>query len=228
EQVNDRSLLLPSVQAALFLALFFAGVSIVKQTMDRASAMSVSEMLTAAAWSIATHLLLFLFAFAALTVVRIAARRFSVPAQAEFALTCGLAIIFGYVVFRRVVLPTITLSNRQADIFSLVVSAIIVAYFSGVRLRLHQSEAPAASGFEFAMRSLAPKTRSTIESISWLLVICLLGYTIPAAVARTDWDFLAQRTWMVVIWTITFSFFFIRQPQREKKGWKLPGVVLML
>ena len=44
EQVNDRSLLLPSVQAALFLALFFAGVSIVKQTMDRASAMSVSEM----------------------------------------------------------------------------------------------------------------------------------------------------------------------------------------
>src|SRR5262249_29795107 len=100
EQVNDRSLLLPSVQAALFLALFFAGVSIVKQTMDRASAMSVSEMLTAAAWSIASHLLLFLFAFAALTVVRIAARRFSVPAQAEFALTCGLAIIFGYVVFR--------------------------------------------------------------------------------------------------------------------------------
>lgn len=191
-----------------------------------------SERLVILSWSLASHTLVFLLTFVAIGLIRTLSSRFANAPMAEFYL-CNLMICLLLVLlFRQTVLPTLTFNGRAADVFSIVAASSIVAFISGLGLRLQANgESLVGGGFRLALAPLLflypRKTSPRLVRFGWLGLIAILAYLIPVSTATRDWDFLFQKLGVVLIWTVTFVLFFALQSRILTKSYRPAGIFLI-
>ena len=197
---TDRRLFRPAILSALFLSLLFVGFFYLRSAggVD----LRPAEIAAALSSTLASHLLIFVMLYVALRIVRAVAFRFRSNSKIEFCAFYLLVAIVGMLVIRRVVLPTIALSNYLADVFSIAASGSVVAFLVGLRMRLYRrGRVEFNSGLEMALLPFTPALPSKVVSISLLLMIGSLGDVVPANLARADWDFLLQKLSVIGIWS---------------------------
>lgn len=215
--------------AAIFLSALYAGVFFLRNASTDGAQLRSSEMFVAVSWSLASHLLVFTFAFLALSLIRAVAGRFAAASKIEFWL-CGVLIaLLLTLLVRRTILAALTFNNHLADVFSVVVAFSLVAMTSGLSIRLQPGEITNGLRLMLAPLLLATsgnKSRWPVR-LACIGAIALLAYAIPAAVATRDWDFLMQKLGVAAIWIVTFGFFYGAQPRSKRKGYSLAGLVMI-
>ena len=224
---TDRRLFRPAILSALFLSLLYVGFFYLRSA-GRID-LRPAEIAAAISSTLASHLLIFAMMYAALRVVRAVASRFPSTAKIEFCAFYLLVAIVGMLVIRRVVLPTIALSNYLADVFSIAASGSVVAFLVGLRMRVYRrGRIEFNSGLEMALLPFAPVLPSKVVSISLLLMIGFVGYVVPNNLARADWDFLLQKLSVIGIWAATFVVFYSAQLRVPRKKRPLAIVALIV
>jgi hypothetical protein len=224
---TDRRIFRPAILSALFLSLLFVGFFYLRSAggVD----LRPAEIAAALSSTLASHLLIFVMLYVALWIVRAVAFRFRSNSKIEFCAFYLLVAIVGMLVIRRVVLPTIALSNYLADVFSIAASGSVVAFLVGLRMRLYRrGRVEFNTGLEMALLPLTPALPSKVVSISLLLMIGSLGYVVPANLARADWDFLLQKLSVIGIWSATFVIFYSMQSRVPRKKRSLAVVALVV
>ena len=224
---TDRRLFRPAILSALFLSLLYVGFFYLR-TAGRID-LRPAEIAAAISSTLASHLLIFVMLYAALRMVRAVASRFTSNSKIEFCAFYLLVAIVGMLVIRRVVLPTIALSNYLADVFSIAASGAVVAFLVGLRMRIYRrGRVEFNSGLEMALLPFAPALPSKVVSISLLLMIGFVGYVVPANLARADWDFLLQKLSVIGIWAATFVIFYSMQSRVPRRNHPLAIVALIV
>jgi hypothetical protein len=110
-----------AILAAVFLSLLYFGMSYLRFVSTDGIQLRPSELLVASTWSLASHGLVFTFAFVAFELIRGFARRFARASEIEF-LICNLLFAFVLAVLvRKMILSALTFNNHLADIFSVTV-----------------------------------------------------------------------------------------------------------
>jgi hypothetical protein len=218
--------------AAGFLALVHIGVFCMRFILPGEVHLRTSEMIVVLSWSLASHLLVFTLTFIAIRSIRSISERFTSPSKIEFLL-CNLMIwFFLMLLVRQTILPTLTFNGRSADVFSAAVAATLVAFTSGLGLRLHaNSKSFVGSGVGLALSPLlflSPRNASPRPvRTGGIALIALLAYAIPISAATRDWDFLLQKLGVAAIWTVTFVFFFAIQPPLKKPSYRGASILLI-
>jgi arylsulfatase A-like enzyme len=177
-----------------------------------------AEIAAAIISTVVSHLLIFVMLYAALRMIRTVASRFPSKSKIEFYAVYLLVAIGGILIIRRVVLPTIALSNYLADVYAIATSGSVVAFLVGLRMKFYRTRrVEFNSGLEMALLPFTPALPSKPVSITLLLMIGFVGYVAPATLAREDWDFLLQKLSIIGIWAATFVIFYSMQSQVPRK-----------
>jgi len=118
-------------------------------------------------------------------------------------------------ILRTMIFPTISLEGTLASIFAVVVSGILVLYSvaSAHRVRASYSHDPLPGKPPIWLWSLA------------ILALLAISYGIPALLARTDWDFVLQRSAVLLVWLFVLQA--VRWSGVESKG-KRSSVALFI
>ena len=137
------------------------------------------------------------------------------PALLYRLFSCVFAWFVLVEILRTMIFPTISLEGMLANIFAVVVSGIFVLYSVA-------SVHPVRAAYSHGMMSG--------KSPAWLwcfaiAVLLGLAYAIPALLARTDWDFVLQRSAVLLVWLFVVQA--IRWSGVEFKG-KKSSVVLFI
>jgi hypothetical protein len=191
---NEHLTVSTAMLAAVFLSLLYFGMSYLRVVSTGGIQLRSSELLVASTWGLASHGLVFTFAFVTFELIRGFARRFARASEIEFFICNLLFALVLAVLVRKMILSALTFNNYLADVFSVIVSFSSVALMSGLSVRLQAKDDANLSGFELAVAPLllvspGRKSRWQIRLI-WIGLIALLAYAIPASVATRDWDFL--------------------------------------
>lgn len=200
---NDLRLAIP-MGAALFLSLAYAAAAYWR----RAGSSDGLVWLGAGA-SVTSHLFLFLLLAVLLTLGRDLARRFRRPASAEYFLA-GLVLWFCLgVVVRIAVLAPIGFNDHWADVYAGAFAMAVVAFLGGLGLRLtaagqRRAVRPAAGVLGVLLLPLVPSRRVWWVYAAWLAGLLGIAYGVPALLRTFDWNFVAQRLSVVVVWAGSF------------------------
>lgn len=233
-QTDDEHLAISTaVMAAGFLSLLYVGVFYLRMGSTEEVQFRSSELLIVLTWSLASHLLIFTFAFVALRLIRSFARKFTQASWIEFSLCNLLIALVLTLLVRRTILPALTFNGYFADVISVAVSFSAVALMSGVSIRLHSAnEAMISSGFRLTLSPLlfaSPgKNSPKLVRIGWLGLLALVAYAIPAIIATRDWDFLMQKVGAVAVWFATFVSFYSIQSPGKRRNYTAVGLLLIV
>ena len=103
-------------------------------------------------------------------------------------------------VLRAIVLPTISFEGSQADLFSVVFSGCVLVVVVG----------SAAKARDIAARAGMRRTSNLDPAwrrASVVLIVCAAAYLIPALLATRDWDFVLQKTAVLLLWAFALIAF---------------------
>ncbi|HKX26211.1 MAG TPA: sulfatase-like hydrolase/transferase [Blastocatellia bacterium] len=228
ESDGDRRIFRASLGAALFLAALYSVLSVVKQLDGKADRSPHSDLWMTTAWSVASHLLIFMALFVALNLIRAVARLFKAPARVEFFLSVGLGALLIGLTLNHVVLEALSVPRLPSVIYALVSGGALAVWIAGTALRLWQARnEPVTSGFELA---LAPLTMGRISSRAacaiWVVAIVALAYLGGVKLVLMDWNFLIQKLSVNIVWLLTFAFFYSALPASRDR--RVRSLVMML
>lgn len=130
------------------------------------------------------------------------------------------AYTFGWfvlvLVLRTMIFPTISFEGALANIFAVVVSGVIVLFYAASIQRVR-----ATSHYE-----MLPVQRSWwIWGIA-IIALLVAVYGIPALLARTDWDFVLQRSAVLLVWLLVLQA--VRWTKLGFRQGKLSAVLLVV
>jgi hypothetical protein len=203
EPEEDRRLFRAALATGVFLAILFTGIVVVRFG---------TVFVRAAAFSLASHVLVFLGLFVAIGVVRSLAAILSKSAAAEFVLVALAAASALAAVVRGWVLGAVSLAGRP-DIAIVFAGAIVLSY-AGVACRsFERSGRSASSGALVFLAPLAPGPQT--PRIARLAIFALLAVTAFAAAttaAVMDWNFLLQKLTALVVWVFAFAACYAAMP----------------
>jgi Sulfatase len=211
------------IEATLVVALAFAAnsyfryVAVTRQGWLRA--------MPAVAVSIAEHLLLGIFVFAVLSLVREVLARMRAAALTEFIVASMLFWLACAVIFRKLVLASLSFNNSAATLFAVVVTLQIAVFVTGLSLCVYRS-ARSQTVDAFALPLFVLTALFTRRAFFW--IVALGGaYAIPAILARSDWDMLFQRLCAVFLWFAALAYS-IGSTYGRGKGRRSPFLILNL
>jgi len=207
---DARAPLVAGLLSGGFLALLYVAIFLINSTRSASPDFSSAEKIMAISTSLVSHLAVFTLFFALLAAIRAVLRLFSTSSKADFYLCSILSAALCMVVIRKIVLPTLTLSNSVADLYSIAVSFSLLVFLTAMKLRcVSEDRVRAESGLGIMLSALAPRRVSArFIRIAWLCMLAACAYLVPVLVARTDWDFIVQKLLTMIIWAMTFAFFY--------------------
>ncbi|HYP28886.1 MAG TPA: sulfatase-like hydrolase/transferase [Blastocatellia bacterium] len=213
--------------SGLFLSLVYAAIFLINSSASEKDDFNPGEKIVAIGVSLTSHMAIFAFLFVMLGIIRAISKRFSNASRAEFFLSGLLACMLCALVVRRLVLPTLTMSNLAADFYSAAVSGALFFFLTGIKLRFVSGAASdGGGGIGLLLSALAPRRLASVPARAfWLALLAAMAYAVPALVARNDWDFLIQKLVTLAVWAMTFAFFYSTSP-REKPSRFPSGFIL--
>src|SRR5262249_29379806 len=102
--------------------------------------------------------------------------------------------------------PTIAFGKWEPLAVAVVAGSALALTWSGLALRKPRTTRAAAGGIDLLVSPLVP--RKAWVGCLMLVLLPLLTFAALAAVERTDWNFLVQKTIVVLEWTFTFGMIF--------------------
>lgn len=216
---EDRHIFRTSLFAAIFIALLYAGIFYVRQKQQTTGGLNSFELFVAVSWSLASHLLLFMALFVIFNLIRAIARLFSVPSKAEFVLCDLLGIAMMAFSVRNIALAGISFYGRLADFYSLAAALVFVGSLASLSVKLYKAENGAVrSGLALAMMPLTfGRITSRLGRSIWCLTIVAIAYLLAIQIASFDWNYLAQKLAVNVIWVLTFAALYAMTKESNSK-----------
>ncbi len=130
-----------SALAAMFLAIMYAGMCVLRFRGQGTLHMSRGEAFVVAGWGIFSYLLIFTTIFIIIKLVRAVATRFANPARARFLLNLLVGSLAGTFVIFKFLLTAIAFDTSElAKLYAIAVSVTIAALIGGIRLGLAVNE----------------------------------------------------------------------------------------
>lgn len=194
-----------------------------------ASQLPFPALLFVIAWSAASHCLLVTLLYTALRLVRWFANRFAQAVLVEFWLCNGLIGVLLFITLRYLVFSSISFDSAQGTLFAAAVSLSTVAFCMSLSLRL-DSARESASGLNLVLmpvRMITPRKPGFSVCFFWLLALTALAYYIPVSVAVTDWVFLMQKLSVLLIWSLSFVFFYTLVSHRRRNNTRLAVLLII-
>ncbi len=209
DHAEDRHIFFATLLAAVFVALLYTSIFYIRQGQQTGS-LSKTELFIAGSWSLASHLLLFAALFVAFNLIRAIARLTGNPAKTEFLLCNLLGIGMMAFSLRTVALAGISFYGMLASLYAYTASVALVGFLASLSLRLYKpEEGEVRSGLAFALMPLTHgRIYSYMARFIWLIAMVTIAYVLAVQVALFDWNFLAQKLVVNIMWVVTFAFFY--------------------
>jgi arylsulfatase A-like enzyme len=216
---EDRHIFRTSLFAALFISLLYAGIFYLRQKQQATGGLNSLELLVAVGWSLASHLLLFMALFVIFNLIRAIAKLFPAPSKAEFVLCDILAIAMTAFSVRNIALAGISFTGRLADLYSFAAALVVVGSLASLSVKLYRAEHGAIrSGLAFAMMPLTfGRITSRLARAIWCLAIAAIAYLLAIQIASFDWNYLAQKLTVNMIWVLTFASLYAMTKESNSK-----------
>ncbi|MBI2683630.1 MAG: sulfatase-like hydrolase/transferase [Acidobacteriales bacterium] len=170
------------------------------------------------AWSVVAHILLGLLLVSALNLAGTLARRFKKPARAHYVLNVLLAWAAMAILLRQFIHAALTFKGKGADLYAVIFSLVFVGAVSGLILRWRM--AVAAQKDEAAPAS-GKGIRRELERALVMFVLAGMAFTGPALIAGMDWNFLFQKVWVILFWSVASVAIYHYGPRKEEKTYSV-------
>lgn len=215
-------------KSTFFLTALYFALYCTQHLWQRDSAFGQTETVLALAWSLLSHLALFMLLFLVLHVIGAISGLFSNSSRAEFIICQLFAAFLLWRLLTTVILPPIAFGGMFAEIFGALTGCSVAFYFAGLATSLHRGAGgPIESGLKLYLTPLVPwQMASKISRALALLTIGLLAYTLASRTATLDWNYLLQKTSVAFIWTVTFASFYGMMPGKSKRAY--PTALLLI
>jgi phosphoglycerol transferase MdoB-like AlkP superfamily enzyme len=210
---EDLRLFHASWASALFLAALYAAVFAIR------FGNAGGSLATPLAWSVASHLVVLMGAFAAMVLVRAIAGALGGSVLAETALLALASVWAIAAAIQGIVLAAISLRGPAAWTVATAVASAAVAAAVGLSFRLIESRgAPAESGMAMLLHPVAPGRRlPKLRVAAWLLAIAVLAFVLASGTSSNDWNYLMQKVTALAIWVLAFAAFHASIPSRRAR-----------
>lgn len=212
------TILIRTTLAAIIVSLIFAGTSLLRAAMQ-GNGLTQRIALGGVLSSLCFHLVIFTTIGLVLGLIRWVSRATRWPGVVNALLAGVFAWWILLEILRTMILPTISFEGTQASVFAAVVSFVAVFFVMGLVVRL---------------RDVASRERiGWASSPAWLWVLVLVGlpaaaYGIPVILGLRDWDFVLQKTAVMVLWLIILQMaYWLRFPTGSKTVWIPVSFVLI-
>jgi arylsulfatase A-like enzyme len=220
EAAEDLRIFRSSLLAAIFISLLYAGIFYARQKPQAAEGLSFSEWFVVISWSLASHLLVFMALFVVFNLLRAIAKLFALPARAEFILCNGLGIAMLAFSLRNIAFAGISFYGGLANFYALAVASVCVGWLASLSFKLYRTEDGAvSSGLSLALLPLTfGRISSRLGQIIRSLSIVLLAYLLAVRLASFDWNYLAQKLTVNLIWVLTFAILYAMSKESKSKA----------
>jgi hypothetical protein len=203
---QDRATFHAAWRTGLFVALSWAVIAVVRHP---PSDWKQSSGLVGFAASLLTQELVWIFVFIVLNLLGVVASWFKSPACVQFILCHLLGGSMLYLVFRTIAFPALSFDGVESAVYSAGFSLAFTLFLSGAALRgVAKAKEEAASGLSMALwvprRSHTGLAKLAATAIAFA---ALTGVT-AVVLSRTDWNFLLQKTMVLITWVLVFRLFF--------------------
>jgi hypothetical protein len=214
---EDGRLFRASFLSAVFLACVYFGIFLVRFAGDASTGLAGGDLGRAALFSLASHLLIFAGAFAALSLVRSLAAIAAIPPRAELVLVAFAAVAVLAAVMRHLVLGALSLAGRPGIAIAFALAAVIS--HAGLSCRLLASSGRSApSGIEVFFSPLAPgRDARRLVHVLGLAALAAAAFVLASATAVMDWNFLGQKLTALLIWALAFAAFLAIAPSVPRR-----------
>jgi hypothetical protein len=228
EADEDGHIFRTSLFSAISISLLYAGIFYLRQKGSTTGSLTGFESLLVLGWSLASHLLLFMALFVGFNLLRAIASLFAIPARAEFVL-CSLSGI-AMLVFsvRHIAFAGISFYGGLADLYALTVSVVCFAWFASLSFKLYRAEdGGLTSGLAFCLLPLSFGRRAgaSVRGL-WGMAIVLLAYLLATQLASFDWNYLAQKLAVNLIWVLIFAALYGMRGKSKSRP-QLPYLLLL-
>ncbi|HEV2988589.1 MAG TPA: sulfatase-like hydrolase/transferase [Candidatus Angelobacter sp.] len=172
--------------------------------------------LTALAWSLALHLLVFMAIFLLLNFAgTLSDLVWGSPAlQVLFYIAVGVTLVA--LILKSVVLASLSFSGWLANVTALVIALGSVIFLSGVCVRLYEGRT-VENAFSLLLSPLGfLRSLPLAARIAALLAGSALGGYLLARATTSDWEYLLQKLIVCVIWAAILAFFYVVVPEPDK------------
>jgi hypothetical protein len=220
EDAEDSRIFQSSLFAAIFISLLYAGIFYIRQKQQATDSLTSFELLIAISWSLASHLLMFMALFVAFNLLRAIAKLFSAPAKAEFILCNLLGIAMIVFSVRSTAFAGISFYGGLANFYALAAAIVLTGWLASLSFQLYKPQNGAVtSGLTFALLPLTfGRISSKLVQAIWCLVIILLAYLLAVRLASFDWNYLAQKLTVNLIWVLTFAALYAVTRESKSKS----------
>src|SRR5581483_885247 len=222
EPGREWTVFLAALRTALFVSLLYCAISLARSHAQGDASAGVRDDAVVLAWSVLSHLVLFLALSATFVLVIASARLARTPARAELALS---ALVAGGVVFvgvREVVLAALSLTGPLADLWAALFALAIVAVLVGAALDGFARRDEAIRDGLAAVLSpltLAPSSPALARGGA-LLLVGGAAFAIATNVAVYDWNYLVQKLSVGVVWCLAFALLYTAATRSAgRPGW---------
>ena len=224
---GQRRLLLTCGGTALYLWLIHVARAFAHST-DGAGG---GAWILTGAWTMLLTATFFALVFAALSLLTAAAARTSRPRGAEHALLVALAATGISELFRRAVLPTLSLAPAHCALIGAATGIAAALSWSGLMLR---RPGVRAGRIRLASEVLLPSASPVSAVAASFVMLSVLTLVVLARIERLDWNFVAQRLVLIAEGAAAFALMLrltagVREGAgRERRLIVIPAAVLAI
>jgi hypothetical protein len=120
---------------------------------------------------------------------------------------------------RNIALAGISFYGRLADFYSFAAALVFVSSLASLSVKLFKAENGAVrSGLAFAMMPLTfGRITSRLARASWCIAIVIIAYLLAVQIASFDWNYLAQKLTVNIIWVLTFATLYAMTQESNSK-----------
>ena len=219
---RDWTVFLAALATALFVSLLYFAIGLLR-VLD-GSPVAAGEQLLVLAWSLLSHLVLFLGVAALFVLVLAFARLTRVPARTELALSALLLCAVVFFAVRDVVLSGVSLTGPIAALYAALFAVAVVANLAAVALagRVRRDQA-VDDGLEALLGPLTLRPAASLP-LQTLVLLALAGsaWLVTREVASFDWNYLVQKLSAGVVWCLSFALLYSAARRHDPRpGWSL-------
>ena len=219
---RDWTVFLAALATALFVSLLYFAIALLR-VLDGAPP-AAGEQLLVLAWSLLSHLVLFLGVAAVFVLLIAFARLTRVPARTELALSALLLCAAVFFAVRDVVLAGVSLTGPVAALYAALFGVAVVANLAAVALagRVRRDQ-PVDDGLEALLGPLTLRPAASLP-LQILVLLALAGsaWLVTREVAPFDWNYLVQKLCVGIVWCLSFALLYSAAKRHDPRpGWSV-------
>jgi hypothetical protein len=219
---RDWTVFLAALATALFVSLLYFAIALLR-VLDGAP-FAAGEQLLVLAWSLLSHLVLFLGVAATFVLLLAFARLTRVPARAELVLCALLLWAVVFFAARDVVLSGVSLNGPIAALYAALFAVAIVANLAAVAVagRVRRDQA-IDDGLEALLGPLTLRPAASLPLQTFvLLALAGSAWMVTREVASFDWNYLVQKLCAGVVWCLSFALLYCAAKRHDPRpGWSV-------